>query len=348
MNEEHELSVEGGPGPGMSCVAFEDRIVAVLGGRVGEPERAAFDAHAAACADCRRRLDVEARLQADLGGPPLLKPSRALQAALLAVPHRERSTRALVPLAALPAAMVLCAAGSLALWWLLPGLTDHRAGRTLPTASLAVAPATPSAPGSEGGLSPSLPLRERPGLAERVPTARPRIPAGAAARPALPAATRAAGPAAIAALPPGQVAVPALAGPTAGVPPTQAPASVPAASEGRRDRDSVRRATGEPPPEPSMPPAPSTEAPDPAATPLPTSAPPGGVPVGTPSTPPAPGPSMTPLPERPSPSPVHPSPSPSPAEPSATPPPAPALPSPSPTPSPSPSPSPSPGPSPTP
>lgn len=344
MNQERELGVESGPGPGMTCAAFEDRMVAALRGQLGEPELRAFEAHAAACADCRRRLAVETRLQADLGGPPLLKPSRALQAALLAVPRRERRTRALVPLAALPAAMVLCAAGSLALWWLVPGLADRQAGRTLPTASLAIAPATPTAPASSGDLRPSPPLRERTGLAERDATARPRVPSGAGAGLAIPSATRAAGPAAIAALPPSRAAVPALAGPAAEAPPTQAPASGPASSDGRRDRDSVRRATSEPPSEPSIPPTPSPGPPDPADTPMPSATPSGAVPVGTPSTPPAPGPTMTPLPERPSPSPVPPSPSPPPAEPSATPPAPPALPSPSPTPTPSPSPGPSPTP----
>jgi hypothetical protein len=104
----------------MSCDRFQDDIGRLLAGTAEAGVQAAFEAHLAGCAECRAARASEAQLRAAFATTREIRPSRALQSALLAVPARERRTRALVPLA-LPTALLICGCGTLAGWLMIPG-----------------------------------------------------------------------------------------------------------------------------------------------------------------------------------------------------------------------------------
>ena len=110
-----------------------------------------------------------------LSGGRELRPSRQLQAALLAVPRRRRRIRALVPLA-LPLAALTCTLGILLLWRVNPsGLASFLARATVvlpspgqpvpatPTALQAQAGATDRSLGTRAALAPAAESTLRPG-----------------------------------------------------------------------------------------------------------------------------------------------------------------------------------------
>ena len=59
----------------MSCKAIKERFDERLDGRLDEAQQAAFDAHVAACADCRLQWRAYAGAWDVIGRPPGIKPS---------------------------------------------------------------------------------------------------------------------------------------------------------------------------------------------------------------------------------------------------------------------------------
>ena len=59
----------------MSCEAFTEQFDERLDGRLDEPSRAAFDAHLAGCADCRREWHAYAAAWQVLAGDKGIEPS---------------------------------------------------------------------------------------------------------------------------------------------------------------------------------------------------------------------------------------------------------------------------------
>lgn len=103
----------------MGCDRFADRLTAAARGALDPADMADLAAHLDVCEACRAALATEQRIALAWAATPAIRPSRALQQALLAVPAHERRRRRLVPLM-LPLAMLLCLFGSAVTWLALP------------------------------------------------------------------------------------------------------------------------------------------------------------------------------------------------------------------------------------
>jgi hypothetical protein len=161
--------------------------------------RSALAEHLAGCAGCRALAASEERLRRALAADRTLAPSRALQAALLEVPRRERRRRALVPLL-LPLAGLVCAASTALVWLTLPGGTPPPVAQATPTAAIAAAEReSPTRPPDAATPSPAPDATRRPATATPA-AAGPLARAATATVPAL-AMHRTATPIALAQLP---------------------------------------------------------------------------------------------------------------------------------------------------
>lgn len=178
----------------VNCEPCQDAFGPARRGELGAADRAAFEAHLAACPGCRAAWGTETRLHAAWATEGAsLAPSRALQAALLAVPTRERRLRALVPLT-LPLAMLCCFGGSLAIWFAVPGAPPGTIAGATPADGAAAAPT-----GVAGGGGTRQPPRANPaaslapGVVDRPlpgPAGAPRPDPRLAPPPVLPYATQ--------------------------------------------------------------------------------------------------------------------------------------------------------------
>lgn len=139
-----------------------------------DAEEAALAAHLAQCPDCRALADTERRIRLAFGAERELRPSRALQTALLAVPSRERRLRRLVPLA-LPLTGLICVAATLLTWQLLPRLPFGvpQVAQDMPTMTV---PASVGDLARKGGLTttpaPAATVGAKPGTPARAPAER--------------------------------------------------------------------------------------------------------------------------------------------------------------------------------
>lgn len=80
----------------MTCERIEERLSAYLEGELAPAERAAFEAHLAACPGCAGLAVVMRNAMAAAAAFPEIEPSPALYARLYAIPEEKREKRRLV------------------------------------------------------------------------------------------------------------------------------------------------------------------------------------------------------------------------------------------------------------
>lgn len=318
----------------MGCDRFADRLTAAARGALDPADMADLAAHLDVCEACRAALATEQRIALAWAATPAIRPSRALQQALLAVPAHERRRRRLVPLM-LPLAMLLCLFGSAVTWLALPfARPGEVAVATAPAGRDGAGRAT-GTPLSKGSAHPTPTVSRGDGeraadaavadtaITGATPPHIPRMAPVAAPAPGVATQVAIAAPTPVAAIAgtgrrkarAPEVEPPAATGPDPRMDPSPTPAD---------DPNKGLTSPGTPPPAGTAPPEPTSE----GRTPIrPTGTPGGGPPATTPGppmdTPAAPTPTRagsglptrTPTP----PAPVRPSPTPVPLLPTAPP-----------------------------